>query len=217
LLITLDEVETLERGIQERWSDPAFLDFLRAAGDRLRRIRFLLVTARPFSRLGPHWSSRLISAQTRRIELLGKDKARKLLTEPVPGFPHIYPPRGVERLLTETGCHPYLLQLTAYQLTWRLNNAGRMKATMDDLTAALDQTLEENQCFQDLWNGFTAAEQTFMTALAQGRKLPDGADLPQVRGDLAREQYIQSEGNGRWRVTVPLFARWIREIGAPIP
>jgi hypothetical protein len=215
LLITLDEVETLERGIQERWSDPAFLDFLRAAGDRLRRVRFLLVTAHPFSRLGPHWSSRLISAQTRRIELLGEDEARKLLTKPVPGFPHIYPPRGVERLLAETACHPYLLQLTAYQLTWRLNNAGRMKATPDDLTAALDQVLEENQCFQDLWNGFTTAEQTFMAALAHGRKLPAGADLLQVRGDLAREQYIRSEENGRWRVTVPLFARWIREIGAP--
>lgn len=215
LLIALDEVETLETGIQEKWSDPAFLDFLRAAGDRLRWVRFLLVTARPFSRLGAHWSSRLISAQTRRIGLLGEDEARRLLTRPVPGFPAIYPPGGVEHLLAETACHPYLLQLTAYQLTWRLNNAGRMKATSEDLTAALDQALEENQCFQDLWNGFTAAEQSFMAALAQGRDLPDGADLLQVRGDLAREKYIRSKGTGRWRVTVPLFTRWIRETGAP--
>ncbi len=216
LLIALDEVEGLERGIKEGWSDPAFLDFLRAAGDRLRRSRFLLVTAHPFSRLGPHWSDRLISAQTRRIEPLAEQDARALLTRPVEGFPDIYPPGGVERLLAETACHPYLLQLTAYDLTRRLNDAGRLKATDDDLTAALDRALEENNLFQNLWDDFTAIEKGLIAALARGEELTaaTGADeISQARRDLAREQLIRQGGEG-WRVAVPLFARWIREIGA---
>ena len=220
MLIALDEVEGLERGIREEWSDPAFLDFLRAAGDRLRRIRFLLVTAHPFSRLGPHWSDRLISAQTRRIEPLAEEEARALLTRPVTGFPDIYPPGGVEHLLTETACHPYLLQLTAYLLTRRLNEAGRLKATDDDLTAALDQALEENTLFQYLWDDLSATEQRLMAALARGEEPTAAAGeaaetLSQARRELTREQLIQrsNEGEG-WRVAVPLFARWIREIGS---
>lgn len=214
LLIALDEVEGLERGIKEGWSDPAFLDFLRAAGDRLHRIRFLLVTAHPFSRLGPHWSDRLISAQTRRIEPLAEEEARTLLTRPVAGFPDIYPPGGVEHLLAATACHPYLLQLTAYDLTRRLNDAGRLKATDDDLTAALDRALEENNLFQNLWDDLTATEQRLMAALARGEEqTAAGADeLSQARRDLAREQLIRQDAEG-WRVAVPLFGRWIREIG----
>ncbi len=217
LLIALDEVEGLERGIREKWSDPAFLDFLRAAGDRLHRSRFLLVTAHPFSRLGPHWSDRLISAQTRRIEPLAEEEARVLLTRPVAGFPDIYPPGGVARLLAETACHPYLLQLTAYHLTRRLNDAGRLKATDDDLTAALDQVLEENNLFQNLWDDLTTAEQRLMATLSRGEEMPETVDeaLIQARRELAREQLIQRGGDGEgWRVAVPLFARWIREIGA---
>jgi len=215
LLIALDEVEGLERGIREGWSDPAFLDFLRAAGDRLHRIRFLLVTAHPFSRLGPHWSDRLISPQTRRIEPLAEKEARALLTQPIAGFPDIYPTGGVERLLTETACHPYLLQLTAYQLTRRLNDSSRLKATADDLTAALDQALEENNLFQYLWDDLSATEQRLLAGMAQGKE-PSGIgadELSQARRELAREQLIQRNGED-WRVTVPLFARWIREIGA---
>ena len=216
LLIALDEVEGLERGIKEGWSDPAFLDFLRAAGDRLHRSRFLLVTAHPFSRLGPHWSDRLISAQTRRIEPLAEEEARVLLTRPVAGFPDIYPPGGVERFLAATACHPYLLQLTAYDLTRRLNDAGRLKATDDDLTAALDRALEENNLFQNLWDDLTATEKALMAALARGEELTTAAgadELSQARRDLAREQLIRQDGEG-WQVAVPLFARWIREIGS---
>jgi hypothetical protein len=217
LLIALDEVEGLERGIREGWSDPAFLDFLRAAGDRLRRSRFLLVTAHRFSRLGPHWSDRLISAQIRRIEPLAEAEARSLLTRPVADFPDIYPPGGVEHLLTMTACHPYLLQLTAYHLTRRLNDAGRLKATADDLTAALDRALEENNLFQYLWDDLSAPEQRLLAALAREEEPPGAGaeEISQARRALAREQLIRRDGEGGgWRVTVPLFARWIREIGA---
>jgi hypothetical protein len=180
---------------------------LRAAGDRLHRTRFLLITARSFTRLGPHWSDRLISAQTRRIEVLGEKEARELLTEPVPGFPDIYPPGGVEHLLAMTACHPYLLQLTAYQLTKRLNDAGRLKASQDDITAALDQILEENALFQNLWDDLPEEQKRFLACLAQGKDpqtVPGLAPeaLLQIRSDLVRDQFVRKgarvEGNGGW-------------------
>lgn len=110
-----------------------------------------------------------------------------------------------------------MAQLTAYDLTRRLNDAGRLKATEDDLTAALDQALEENNLFQNLWDDLTATEQRLLAALARGEEPSEtaGADeLSQARRELAREQLIQRSGEGEgWRVAVPLFARWVREIG----
>ncbi|MDY7093172.1 MAG: hypothetical protein SX243_09395 [Acidobacteriota bacterium] len=218
LLVAIDEVEGLERGIKDGWGDPSFLDFVRAAGDRLLRTRFLLITAQPFSRLGPHWSDRLISAQIRRLKPLEEEDARRLLTEPVPNFPDIYPDGGVERLIEATGCHPYLLQLTAYQLVQRLNTAQRLKATDDDLTAALDRALEENNLFQNLWDDFTEAERQLMAAMARGGdwETSPTTELNRARTDLARELYIRkSADEDSWQISVPLFAEWICEIGAP--
>jgi hypothetical protein len=40
---------------------------------------------------------------------------------------------GVERLLAETACQPYLLQLTAYDLTRRLNDAEAHSRARRDL------------------------------------------------------------------------------------
>ena len=62
VLLALDEIERLQDGIKAGWAPPDFLDFLRAAGDRLEHIRLLLVSAHPIQRLGPVWCDRLISA-----------------------------------------------------------------------------------------------------------------------------------------------------------
>ncbi|HZH75006.1 MAG TPA: hypothetical protein VEY88_03170, partial [Archangium sp.] len=58
LLVVIDEVERVQDGISAGWCSTDFLDFLRAAGDSLRRIRFLLLTGYPLHRIGPSWVDR---------------------------------------------------------------------------------------------------------------------------------------------------------------
>lgn len=102
VLLALDEIERVQTGINEGWGSPAFLDFLRAAGDSLRRIRLLLVAANPLHRLGPAWTDRLISVVHREITYLLPVEAEDLIQNPMPGFPDIYPPGCVARIVRET-------------------------------------------------------------------------------------------------------------------
>src|SRR6185295_18777730 len=87
VLVIIDEIERVEDGIRDGWCTTDFLDFLRAAGDVLRHIRFLLLTAYPLHRLGPHWTDRLVSVTSRTLTYLGEEEARELLVHPIPEFP----------------------------------------------------------------------------------------------------------------------------------
>lgn len=135
LLVAIDEIERVEDGIRDGWCSRDFLDFLRAAGDALHHVRFLLLSAYPLPRLGAHWTDRLVSATTRMISYLGDDDARELLAHPIPDFPDIYPEGGIDRILARTACHPYLLQKAGDDLCRLLNGRGGLRtATRDELT-----------------------------------------------------------------------------------
>ncbi len=211
LLVALDEVERYQEEIANSGASTDLLDFTRAAGDSFRRIRFLLVSAYPLHRLGPHWVDRLISAVSRRIGPLDEEAARQLVTEPTPAFPDIYPAGGVERLLRETGCHPYLLQLVCDQLCRLLNAAGRLKATSGDLDEALDQALLTTPLFRELWRQRSDDERAALHAVARGGQPPE-ATGPALLA-LREEGYLVREGDAHTFAT-PLFGRWVAERGA---
>jgi hypothetical protein len=208
LLIAIDEAERLEDGVRQGWANTDLLDLVRAAGDRLQRIRFLLATAYPLRRLGPHWVDRLISALLRELHPLGEPAARELISAPIPDFPDIYPPGGVERILEETGRHPYLIQLTCDHLCRLLNAEGRLKAEPEDLDRAFDEATRETALFDELWQQRTDSEQAALRSLARG----GGSQRldPEAVQNLIREGYLLRE-DGSVRFAVPLFAAWITE------
>lgn len=208
ILLAIDEVERLEDGIRAGWASSDFLDFVRSAGDALHRIRFLLATAHPLPRLGPHWVDRLINVLLRRLEPLDETAARALIVEPVPGFPDIYPPGGVDRILGQTAGHPYLIQLVCDILCRGLNEKERLHATDDDLERAFDRALSETPLFDELWRQRSAEEQTALKSLAAGGPAAP-FETALLRG-LEQEGYLTRRG-GDWAVAVPLFATWIAE------
>lgn len=207
LLIAIDEVERLEEDGTAA-AKTEFLDFVRAAGDSLGHIRLLLAVAYLPHKLGAHWVDRLINAVIRPLRALDAAAARSLITEPLPNFPNIYPAGGVEEILDRTQRHPYLIQFVCDVLCRRLNNAGRLRATADDLEAAFDETLVEAPLFDELWRQRTGPEREILLAArgsaAVGR-------LPKVPlKDLQREGYVEIE-DGQARIAVPLFATWLVE------
>jgi hypothetical protein len=207
VLVVIDEVERVEDGIRAGWCSTDFLDFLRAAGDSLHRIRFLLLTAYPLQRLGPHWVDRLVSATTQILSYLDPESAQELIRSPIPDFPDIYPAQGVERILRETHRHPYLIQKVCDGLCQYLNaHGGRRRATDDELTEVLDRLLNEDNLFDEFWRQRSVEEQHALRRLAHAQG-PLDAD-PATR-QLAREGYVEMEGD-RATVAVPLFAAWIR-------
>lgn len=207
LLVVIDEIERVEDGIRAGWCSPDFLDFLRAAGDALRNIRFLLLTAYPLHRLGPHWTDRLVSVTGRTLTYLDEPDARELLTRPIPEFPDIYPAGGVDLILARTGRHPYLLQKVGDDLCRLLNARERRAATPDDLTEVFDGILSDAQLFDELWRSRTDDERATLRRLARSGDpgAPDPAAL-----QLVREGYLERHGD-QVDFAVPLFRDWIRE------
>jgi hypothetical protein len=210
LLIAVDEVDKLEEGVRQGRSGKYFLDFVSTASDELHRVRFLLATALSLHRLGRHWCDRLGNALLRQLGVLDEAGARSLVCEPIPGFPEIYPPGGVERILAATGRHPYLLQLVCDRLCRRLAEEGRLQAITKDLEAALDHAFNETPLFAELWRQRTETECELLRQLARGRS-PDCLD-PEVAQTLLREQYLVGQGDD-YAITLPLFAEWIAENG----
>lgn len=208
LLVVIDEVERVEDGIRDGWCSSDFLDFLRAAGDALRNIRFLLLTAYPLHRLGPHWTDRLVSVTSRTISYLGETDARELLTCPIPEFPDlIYPEAGVDRILAETGRHPYLLQKAGDDLCRLLNSRGGLRtATHGELTEVFDGMVRDIHLFDEIWRARTPEEQATLQRLALTGE-PGRLDPAAIQ--LAREDYLVRRGD-QVVIAVPLFREWIR-------
>jgi uncharacterized protein len=180
----------------------------RAAGDSLRRIRFLLLTAYPLHRLGPHWVDRLISVTTRTISYLEEPEARDLLLHPIPDFPDIYPEGGVDRILAATGRHPFLLQKVGDELCRLLNaRGGRRRATDDELTEVFDIVVRGADLFDELWRQRTEEERESLRRLAASSEPlpPDAAAL-----QLVREGYVEKRA-GKITIAVPLFREWIAD------
>jgi hypothetical protein len=207
LFVVIDEVERLEDGIRAGWTTPDFLDFLRACGDSLRRIRFLLLTAYPLHRLGPHWVDHLVSVTSRTISYLDERDARELMVAPIPDFPDIYPPGGVDQILTATGRHPYLLQKVGDELVRLLNAERRRKATDADLEKVFDAVVTGADLFDELWRQRTDDERAALRRMAAaGAPIePDAAAL-----QLVREGYVEKR-DGKVSIAVPLFREWIAD------
>jgi hypothetical protein len=209
ILIAVDEIERVQTGIEEGWTTPAFLDFLRAAGDSLRNIRLLLVSAHPLHRLGRAWTDRLISIIHRDITYLLPGEAEDLIRNPMPGFPDIYPPGGVDRIVCETHGHPYLVQLVCDALVRDLNGQERLTATDADLTRALDRALDATPLFRELWSDRNDGERALLRRLAAEGEVAVDAEDPALR-ELVQQGHVERV-EGRCRVAVPLFGAWIRE------
>jgi len=210
VLVAIDEVEGLQRGIEEGWSTPAFLDFLRAAGDQLTRVRLLLVSAHPFHRLGRSWTDRLINVVQRNLTYLLPDEAADLVRNPTPGFPDIYPPGGVERIVRETQGHPYLVQLVCDALVRDLNSRGYFKAEAADLDRAFDRALNDQVVFRELWSSLSDEERALLRRLVKDEE--PGLDSSAPLRELVQQGYVEAR-EGRHVIAVPLFRRWIRETG----
>lgn len=208
-LVTIDEVERVDDGIAAGWG-VAFLDFVRAAGDRLRHIRLLLACAHPFERLGPVWADRLISVELRPLGPLPRGDAESLLRQPVPDFPpEVFDDAATAAVLAQTGGHPYLIQLVGDAVVRRLNEQRGREATARDIEAALDMALERvrGKDFPALWQMLSDAERGRLRRLAGGDAI---ATDDAVFRDL-RDRHYLVEGTDGPAFAFPLFARWIRD------
>lgn len=149
------------------------------------------------------------------MRYLDEPSARRLVREPKEGFLDIYPPSGVDLILTRTRCHPYLIQRVCEELCKRLNARGVLRATEEDLEAAFDVLLGGHagdggdNGLKELWDQRTEEERVCLLGMIDG-EVPGPRD-PAARA-LHREDFLE-ERNGRLAIAVPLFEEWIAKNG----
>jgi len=227
LLLCLDEFETLEEAIREGRLDTRILSTLRNVVQHHPQIAVLLSGGHQIEELPPRWASALISTITLPICFLEEQDARELIEQPVAGFPAIYAPVAVERILHLTHCQPYLVQLTCALLVERMNAEHRIPpdsfVQAEDVEAVIPLALERGgNYFIDLWHNQAGSDvaRHVLEALACAPETEmSRAEIRQVGRDeralreslatLLRREIIERTDDG-YRITVPLVAEYAR-------
>jgi hypothetical protein len=204
ILVCLDEFERLDEIVKAGWGG-RFLDALRHWLQHRQRFSLMFIGSHTFEQLGQAWTDRFLSARRLKVSFLGPDDVRQLLTRPTPTFRMTYAPGAIEAIITATHGQPFLTQALASELVHRMNRERRKQATSDDVTAAIEDTLERSaEYFADLWFSRSEAERELLRDVACGRRQPPAASV--VARGLREYDVLNDDGE----FAVPLVRWWIR-------
>jgi hypothetical protein len=220
VLLCLDEFEKLGNAIYEGKIPPTIFDELRHLIQHHDELGFLFCGVQTLDEIGPNWSSYFISVRPIEMTYLEPNEARDLLTNPDPEFNLRYADGIVERVMHETRCQPYLLQLMGEAMVTQANQHYTQVVTDDLLDAAFAAALRTGEpYFTNLWTEYTGttpdevrAGQAFLHRVAHGQPVPslDGRALAAALHRLTRYHVVEQVDSG-YRCEVPLVARWVRE------
>jgi len=225
LLLAFDEYEKIDNKIGEGVFPLDLLDAIRESMQRHRRIVWLFAGSHEIVELGhAPWTSYLISARTLTIPFFTLDETRLLLTDPLrnsPLFqasddrprylPAVWGDSGIERIHTEAGGWPHLVQLIAETVVQRLNEFNLPQVTGDMLEKSLDVAVVSGQnVLYELVRKECSlpGEWEYLSAFRRVEEQEEPVDEA-IRQSLLRRELIEIVG-GLWRLRVPLMARWLR-------
>ncbi len=227
LLFAIDEFEYLDHKIGEGVLSKDLLAVIRESIQAHRRIIWTFAGSHAIDELvHAPWSSYLVSARTVEVTLFEPAETRLLLTEPLkhsslwraadaeaPRFePGFWGDGGIERIHAETGGWPHLVQLVAETVVDHVNDAGG--ASVDDalFERALDRAVVRgNNVFLELVEKESRlpGEWDYLHAFRRTEEQPAPEDEAVARS-LRRRRLVVEE-DGRYRLRVPLMARWLRQ------
>ncbi len=228
LLLLLDEFEKLEEAGRRRAFDlPLLLDWFRTIIQYHPRIALLFSGVHSFSEMGKetniNWSGYFVNVQTLSVSFLHKDEARRLITRPVRGFPgeEIYGDGVVERIITETGCHPFLVQAVCSALIDHLNVEKKERAELKDVARAVNRAFTNwwDTYFRDLWLRTDEHQRACLIALRaltiadrEHIRQQSGLDEKVVRRTLhalLRRDLVRQNEDDTYCISTPIFSAWV--------
>lgn len=231
LLVLVDEFDVL--GGEDVPAEAAYNNLFGYLQDLLideqRHLAFVFVVGRRLDELPSRIKASFKSAQCKRIGVLDREDAVRLITEPAAGAVS-FSPEVVRNLLDLTAGHPYFLQLLCYELFDRAQRAGREEIVAGDLNADLLGVAMELGAggLSWFWDEFPPAERFILSAIAHiaqtrgaaslraiGQTLREhgvklqGMELATAPTILAEWEIIQSVGRDTYVFRVPFLQRWI--------
>lgn len=227
LLLAFDEFEALEEIEKARYMDVRqLLNWMRSIIQFRPRVVLLFSGVKTFTEMGEQgeldWAGYFINVQMLRISFLKPDEARHLILHPTTEYPglDIFPSPVVDAIISETGCHPFLLQAVCSTLITLLNVQRQETATLDDVRHATDRVLEEwNSHFAHLWQRTNLEQRACLKILLTHAQASEEqiATLAWLDERIARRALLQllrrdlvlRNSDGSYSIAVPMFQNWL--------
>lgn len=182
--------------------------------------------------------------EPRMVSFLDEASARRLIEEPVgrdkknPDRGWLeYDPRVIDRIITVTNCHPYLIQHLCMQLVNRMNKRKHNYVNLNDINSIIDNTISRPAYAMPiltLWNEFDAPQHKVLSAVAansgSGQSQVEVTEIVNTfrgRGDSMQVEDIlttclslvdaellekyTSEGTDSYKISIPLYQMWLKQ------
>lgn len=231
LLLTLDEFEMLEEMGQVYFNLSYLLGWFRNLIQHRSQITLIFSGVRRIEELGTktgvNWGRYFVNVQTHKVSFLKRDEAIQLITQPTAkdDFPSddVFGEGVVDKIIGETGYHPFLIQAVCSELVDILNMEDRKHAGVQDVEAAVDQVLErwENGYFLDLWQRTDEDQRRCLDVVRKLGKAEvyyikqySGLDeeiVDRTIQNLCKRDLLLSDSHGTYRIASPIFHKWVEQ------
>jgi hypothetical protein len=126
-----------------------------------------------------------------------------------------------EEILDLTKGHPFLLQAVCSKIVNLLNEEGRERAELQDITTAIEEIFDTwTSYFQDIWNRCNEPQKQCLLLLhtqgkatisqiVQATSLKVAIVAPALEQLQQRDLVSQIKGQLAYQISLPIFAEWI--------
>lgn len=229
ILLAVDEYEMIDVKIGRDVLPLDLLNTIRESIQTHRRITWIFAGSHEIYELtNAPWTSYLVSARTIEVPAFTEAETRLLLTEPMkhsslwrnneekrPRFADsFWGEGGIERIHSEAGGWPHLVQLIAERIVDLVNEEEVSQVTPDLFQRALDKSIVrgQNVLYELMRRESTLpGEWEYLLAFKKAETQAPPQD-EKIAASLRRRLLIAEE-NGEWRLRVPLMARWLKQRG----
>ena len=200
LLVTVDEFELLELGINEGRFDAHLLEFWRAT---IQTYPWFIMAFAGLHNLEEmrhdYWHPLFGSFTAIPVTFLTAGATRQLITQPDPDFPLDYDADALDDIIHLTHGQPYLVQLICHSLVSRFNRQTfeqgvetERRFTSTDVKAVIESTdffRDGNAYFTGIWAQAKTEDNVQYTLLKTLAKAPDGM----TRDELAAQTALSND------------------------
>ncbi|GCL39973.1 ATPase [Sphaerospermopsis reniformis] len=235
LIIALDEFEKIENLIKAGKISPDFMDLLRSLVQADDQVAFAFAGLHTLDEMTADYFHPFFGSVTNiHVPFLSRGATGQILANPaIEDFLLDYTPEAIDKIYDLTHGQPYLVQLIGYHLV-RLYNfvfeQGRNRDpvfTVEDVEAVVNEPdffTGGRNYFHGVWSQAGENGNTQQVILSHLAKSPQGLslnDLVELTGidesnlqtalDTLTRHDVIAENQGRWRIIVELFRRWVEK------
>lgn len=233
LIIALDEFEKIEEMIEAGKIPNDFIGYLRGLVQMSPKIAFALAGLHTLEEMtADYFQPFFASVIPIQVAFLKRAATRQILANPDENFLLDYKPEALDQIHALTAGQPYLVQLVGFQLVRCYNDQvfemGQSRApvfTTEDVEAVINDSeffKRGRYYFTGIWGQAAqgaSGQQTILRsiaphpeglsidAIAQATNL-DEITIQEALKTLKRHDVVEVK-EGRWRIIVELFRRWV--------